>query len=191
MYKIYYVTSNQGKYVETQRFLARYAPEIDLQQHILELDELQLLDEQEVLKHKAHQAWQALRKPLLIDDAGIYLHAFPKFPGTLTKPTINSLGYKGIEILTACDKGVEFYVGMTFVDEQGDMHYFRGVVQGKAAFDEPLAQAPYRFDFYARFQPEGADKTLAEMWDDPASWHYFGRVRAAQAFADWLRSYLK
>ncbi len=189
IHEIYYVSSNEGKFFEVTRFLNEYAPFIKLHHHKLELDELQSLDEKEVLRHKAEQAWCKLQKPLLIDDAGCYFHAYPRFPGTISKPVFDSLGHEGLYKLAAEDNRVEFYVGMVYVDEQGAMHYFRGSTQGYYV-SKPDVPAPYSFGFYRYFQPEGLSLTYAQLWNDPTAWKYFGRVKAARQFADWLKTTL-
>lgn len=188
VHTIYYVSSNEGKYLEVTRFLDEYAPFIKLYHHKIELDELQSLDEKEVLRHKAEQAWNVLKKPLLIDDAGCYLHAYPRFPGTISKPVFETLGYEGIARLTAEDKRVEFYAGMVYVDEYGALHYFRGSTQGHMVSDQGVP-IPFTFGFYKYFQPEGLSLTYAQLWDDSKAWKYFGRVKAAQQFADWLKDH--
>ena len=92
-HEIYYVTSNTGKFEEARRFFELYIPSLVLKHYKIELDELQDLDEKAVLKHKAAQAWALLQKPLLVDDSGFYLQAFPHFPGTFAKPVMKSLGF--------------------------------------------------------------------------------------------------
>lgn len=184
-YSLYYVTSNEGKYREAYRFLQEYAPSIDLIQHTIELEELQSLNEQEVLKHKALQARNSLKKPLLIDDAGLYLNAYPRFPGTLAKPVLDTLGYKGIASLTAKDDQVEFFVGIAYVDALGTIHYFRGSTQGHIIL-QALGPVHYSFQFYAHFKPDNFSKTYAEIWNDSSMRHLFARVRALKYFVDWL-----
>jgi XTP/dITP diphosphohydrolase len=187
MEKILYVSSSEGKYVEITRSLKVYAHNLLLEHYQIELEEIQSLDERNVLRHKAAQAWKLLQRPLLIDDAGCYLHAYPKFPGTIAKPVLDTLGYKGLFRLTEEDNQVEHYVGLVYVDHDGCFHYFRGATQGHLV-PEKGVPAPYTFNFYKHFQPEGLQQTAAEIWADPNFWSYFARVKVAQQFADWFQS---
>lgn len=186
MQEIYYVTSNEGKFVEVQRFLAEYAPQITLKGYLLDLEELQLTDENAVLKHKALSAWKAIEQPLLVDDAGIYLQAYPKFPGTLTKPVLNSLGYKGIYELARHDNRTYYYVGLAFVQDETNIHYFRAETAGYIIQPKGPVSYPYTLEFYAHFYPEKSSKSLAQLWNDQSSWIMSPRVKVSKQFADWL-----
>jgi non-canonical purine NTP pyrophosphatase (RdgB/HAM1 family) len=183
---IHYVSSNTGKYIETTRFLASYAPTIELVHYPAKLDELQELDEKEVLGHKAHQAWELVHKPLLVDDAGCYFQAYPRFPGTLAKPVLDTLGYEGVAFLTAHNDKTTFFTGLAYVDAIDNIHFFRGVTEGRVVPDSVL-KVHYSFKFYSHFIPENQTETLTELWDNADAWHYFPRVRALKQFADWLQ----
>jgi len=184
--EICYVTGNEGKVVETTRFLATYAPSIKLRVVNTHLEELQTLDEHEVIVYKARQAWEKLQQPLLVDDAGFYLYAYPKFPGVLTKPVIESLGFEGLYKLTAEDNRLEIYAWIVYVDKNGKMEYFHGSTKGRLVPSVGVDKAPYRFYFYTCFQPEGFNKTYAELWDDENARESFFRVRAVKKFANWF-----
>jgi len=85
------VSSNPGKIAE-----ARLAAGADLQAAELELPEIQSLDMLEILRGKAAAAWEALRRPLVVEEAGLELSAMNGFPGPLVKWMLHAVGAQGI-----------------------------------------------------------------------------------------------
>ena len=93
------LTSNPRKYEPLADVLADM--QISLRKPDFELPELQDLDFEAVVAHKAKTAAEALGKPCLVDDAGVLLDAYPGFPGPLTGNVVRALGAAGIERLLA------------------------------------------------------------------------------------------
>jgi non-canonical purine NTP pyrophosphatase (RdgB/HAM1 family) len=85
------VTGNRGKVAE-----ARLALGIDVEAVEVDLPEIQALDLLEILREKAEAAWQALRRPLVVEDAGLGLLALNGFPGPLVKWMLQAVGAEGI-----------------------------------------------------------------------------------------------
>ncbi|HWM89741.1 MAG TPA: non-canonical purine NTP pyrophosphatase [Thermoanaerobaculia bacterium] len=85
------VTGNRGKIAE-----ARLALGMEVEAIEVELPEIQGLDLLDILKEKAEVAWQALRRPLVVEDAGLELLALNGFPGPLVKWMLMAVGAEGI-----------------------------------------------------------------------------------------------
>ena len=79
MKTIAYVTSNNGKFLEVQRYLQRHAPDINLIRANVDIEEMQSMDQHAIALDKAQKAWDQLKTPLLIDDAGIYFNRWHEF----------------------------------------------------------------------------------------------------------------
>ncbi len=79
--ELFFVTTNPRKFHDIKGWLAQMAPEIELKQVFIELPELQSLDMHEVAFEKAKHAWNSIKKPLIIDDSGLYLERYNNFPG--------------------------------------------------------------------------------------------------------------
>lgn len=184
-HELYYVTSNQGKFEEARRFFELHAPSISLKQLKVELDELQDLDEQKVLRHKAAQAWQLVQKPLLVDDSGFYLEAYPKFPGTLAKPVMKSLGFDGFKALVEKNNNVVIFVTLGFVTSPTSVVTFYGQTKGHVIC-QPEDEANFvKFGFYSIFVPNDAEKTYYELRSIPEAQGFFHRNRALEKFLAW------
>src|SRR3972149_1427183 len=89
MKKIYIATTNKGKVEEISEML-----KIPLEFAKLELDEIQSMDLEYVARKKAEEAFKILKKPVIVDDVGVYFKAWNKFPGPFVKYIHILLGNK-------------------------------------------------------------------------------------------------
>jgi inosine/xanthosine triphosphate pyrophosphatase family protein/diadenosine tetraphosphate (Ap4A) HIT family hydrolase len=122
------LTGNPAKYAPLAPLLEQLA--IVLQEPAFELPELQESDALAVLARKARLAGEAHGAPCLVDDSGLWLDAYPGFPGPLTRLVCNALGAAGMERLLSgvtprgrmvCHLGC--WVG-------GQLWHWRGEVEG-------------------------------------------------------------
>lgn len=77
--KIYYVTKNKHKLAHAIEYTKRSG--IDIEQYQTDIPEIQAPTVQEVVKHKALQAWDDLKQPLIVSDSGWAIPALGGFPG--------------------------------------------------------------------------------------------------------------
>lgn len=186
-FELYYVTGNPGKFEEVQRFLKSYAPEIDLKQADIDLQEQQTDDQYAIAVYKAQQAWDLLKKPLLIDDAGVYFDKYHKFPGTMTKFLFQGIGFEGIFKLVEPGDRLRYFLYLMYVDDQGKMRAFEGECKGRVVKPEVFDAHP-RLPFDDIFLPDGSDKTCAQMQHDD-NFHLFAhRLLAVKKFIEWLHN---
>jgi XTP/dITP diphosphohydrolase len=85
------VTGNRGKIAE-----ARLALGLEIEAVEVDLPEIQSLDLFEILKQKAEVAWEIVRRPLVVEEAGLELVALNGFPGPLVKWMLEAVGAEGI-----------------------------------------------------------------------------------------------
>ena len=186
MKTITYVTSNNGKFLEVQQYLKRHAPEIDLVQEAVEIEEIQSMDLKVVATDKAKKAWQVLKAPLLIDDAGVFFNRWNQFPGVFTKFVCQGLGMEGIRRLIEPGDTGYFKLFLIYADEQGGLHSFEGRCDGQLTPDyQGTSHVDLPFDVC--FKPEGLTLTYAEIKQDKAHEDYFYRLRAVKSFLIWYR----
>jgi len=155
--EIFYVTSNEGKFLEAKALLP------ELKKLSLDLEEMQSLDPLEIAKQKALTAMKkAKSKSLVVDDVSLYLEAFDyKLPGPLIKWFLLSIGSKGIsEIAEKFNKYGAFAVcTLCYVDKKGKTKIFTGKVKGKIV--KSVKNSNKSWDYV--FLPDGKDKTFAQM----------------------------
>lgn len=85
------VTGNRGKIAE-----ARLALGMDIEAVEVDLPEIQGLDLLEILTEKANIAWEIVKRPLVVEEAGLSLAAMNGFPGPLVKWMLEAMGAEGI-----------------------------------------------------------------------------------------------
>lgn len=174
-----FITGNEQKVKYLKLWLGR-----PFTHHWLDLHEIQSLDLHEVVEHKAKQAYDIVKKPVLVEDVALTFHAFGRLPGTLIKWFLHELGNEGLcQLLDGFeDRAAEARIVYALYDGAG-MHYFEGVEPGRIA---PRPQGQHAFGWNPIFIPTGSDKSFAEIPDDKLDIynHRAQAVKKLKAFLD-------
>jgi non-canonical purine NTP pyrophosphatase (RdgB/HAM1 family) len=154
-----FITGNQDK----ADFLAKFL-RLPIKHHKLSLDEIQSLDIYEVTKHKARQAYDIIKSPVLVEDIGLHFNVLGRLPGAFTKFFIDEIGNEGLcRMLDGYnDRSATAEICYGYYDGER-MKAFGGKIKGKIA-DKPRGGGG--FGWNPIFIPEGSDKTYAEMNDE-------------------------
>lgn len=153
------ITGNKGKLADYQRFLKN-----PIDHHDIDLTEVQSLDLDEVLEHKAKEAYSILKSPVIIDDTSLEFHALGRLPGPFIKFFVKEIGNEGICNLMKnySDKSALYTVGIAYFNGK-DLKIFKSEMTGKIA-DEPKGQdSGVGFGWDSTFVIDGFAKTRAEM----------------------------
>ena len=180
MSDVIFITGNQRKVDYLKRWL-----ELPVHHHKLDLDELQSLDTRVVAEHKARQAYDILKKPVLIEDTALTFTAMGRLPGTYIKWFLEEIGPEGLcKIADSLAQRTAFAtVTYAFCDGR-DVHYFTGRVDGVVA-PKPRGDGGMGWD--PTFIPEGSTKTFAEMTPEEVT-QFSPRVRAIKPLKAFLLS---
>jgi non-canonical purine NTP pyrophosphatase (RdgB/HAM1 family) len=177
--ELVFITGNQNK----ADILARQLG-YSVQHHKLDLDELQSLDLREVVEYKVRQAYDLLKKPVLVEDASLSFTAMGRLPGPFIKWFLEELGLEGLCKLAASLPGQEAHGVVCYALYDGaDVKFFEGEMRGRIA---PEARGEGGFGFDPIFINEGYDITRAEMDEET----YAKTSYRAEAIAK-LREYLE
>ena len=178
------VTSNEEKYLEMKEMATEF--NIELEWIKSEKIEIQHDKLEEISKTAAILAYLVFRKPLIVDDSGLFIDTLNGFPGPYTNCVKKTIDNEGILKLL---KGVKnrsayFMTVITFTD--GNItKSFSGIVRGVIA-DEVRGNKGFGFD--PIFIPEGENRTFAEMTINEKN-KYSHRYKAFSKFAEFLQSY--
>lgn len=172
-----FVTSNPDKLREASQILRR-----PLMPVRLELEEIQTADLERLVRHKAQQAYRQVRLPLIVEDTALVFREWTALPGPFVKFFLRYLGLEGmVNALAPFDNWeADALCGVGYHDGQR-VHYFEGRVPGIIV--SPAGQQGFGWD--PIFQPEGAQRTFAEM-SGREKHAYSMRGRALAALADYL-----
>ena len=151
-----FVTSNANKLREASAILGR-----ELSQSDLEIKEIQALEVKDVVREKAREAYLILKKPVLVEDTGLYIKRLKGFPGALIKWVLGAIGNEGICGLLpqGADRSAYAETGLCLYDGK-EFRTFFGRVDGKIAAS-PRGATNFGWD--PVFQPDGHERTFAEM----------------------------
>jgi XTP/dITP diphosphohydrolase len=154
--ELYFVTNNENKIREAEEIL-----QIPVKIFRSELNEIQSMDLKEIVSDKVKNAYKLIKKPVIVDDVGVYIRAWNGFPGPfikfLQKSGDNPLILKMMKEEENREALVQAAIG--YFDGK-DLKLFIGEDKGKIS-QEIRGDVGWGFDFI--FIPSGYDKTYAEL----------------------------
>lgn len=160
---ILFVTGNINKKHEVEQLM-----DIRLDNKSLDLVEIQSIDVHDVIKRKIHDAYNIVKRPVIVEDTGLYIYdimnnnklsaIIKPYPGALIRSYFESLGPEQItnihtnararaQTIVAYHDGVRAY-------------YFDGEVMGNIS---ATVRGSNGFGWDNIFIPKGSTKTFAEM----------------------------
>ncbi len=157
-----FVTGNPSKLVEARRLTA--ASGQLLEAVALDLPEIQSLDMEEILRAKAWHAWQAVQRPLVVEETGLELAAMNGFPGPLVKWMLAAVGGAGIARAAEAldDRRARAICLLMWTDGQ-----HTALARGEAAGELVLPpRGANGFGWDPVFCPEGEARTYGELPDE-------------------------
>jgi len=179
MRDVIFITGNQRK----ADYLAKWLG-ADIAHHRLDLDEIQSLDPRKVAEHKARQAYEILKRPVLVDDTSLTLLAMGRLPGPLIKWFLEEIGTGGLCRLAAGleHQRAEARVTYGFCDGRS-VRFFEATAEGSIA-PEPRGEQGMGWD--PIFIPAGSTKTFGQMTDDEKK-PYSARAAAIEKLREFLQ----
>lgn len=178
MTEITFITGNQDKADYLNKWLG-----FPVQHKKIELDEIQSLDLQTVVDHKVKQAFQALGRPVLVEDVSLEFGALGRLPGTYIKWFEKELGTDGLcKLLEQYEDRSATARGMFGYYDGATLKFIEGSLKGKIA-SEPRGTNGFGWD--PIFIPEGYDITRAEM-DNQGDNDTYTTIKPFKALRDFL-----
>jgi len=162
MNKLYFITSNKGKYVEAKKKFSDL--DIELIQKNLGYPELQADSLEDVAIYGAEDIIKRFDKPFFLEDAGIFIDSLNGFPGVYSAFVFYKIGCSGILKLLentsennrkACFKSV-----IAFKEPNRSIKVFYGESHGTIS-KKHIGSNGFGYD--PIFIPEKETKTFAQM----------------------------
>jgi len=91
MKKITFITGNSHKAIELERLLG-----FGINHKKVEINEIQELDLEKLIKHKAIGAFEKIKSPVLVEDTSLIFDAWGRLPGPFIKWFLKEMGNEGI-----------------------------------------------------------------------------------------------
>lgn len=156
MSQITFITGNTAKAEQVGRHLDH-----PLAHQKIDLDEIQSLVLEEIIIHKAKEAFKKVQSPVLVEDTSLVFNVLGKLPGPLIKWFLTELDNQGLcKILDGYDDRTAIAeVCFGFYDGK-ELKTFNGKMEGKIA-ESPRGERGFGWD--PIFIPKGSTKTWGEM----------------------------
>jgi len=186
--ELLFVTRNKHKFEEALHVLLPLG--IKLKQLPVKRVEIQSDDLGEIALIGARSAVEVLKKPLVVEDAGLFINSLNGFPGPFSSYVYKTIGVKGVLKLMedVDDRSAYFKSVVAFCSPDGMCRMFIGEVHGEIAYE---ARGSGGFGFDPIFIPYESDgRTFAEMSIAEKSL-FSHRARAFREFGRWFIGRMK
>jgi len=157
--RFYLVTGNIHKLEEASKIVSRFG--VELAPAGIGKLEIQSENLEDIALAAARHAYMRLKRPVLVDDSGLFVEALGGFPGPYSSYVYRKLGVGGILKLLegARDRRACFKTALAMIYPPLEK-VFTGNVCGTIA-DNPRGMGGFGFD--PIFVPDGYTLTFAEM----------------------------
>jgi len=156
--ELYFATSNIHKFSEAKAILAEKG--VALKHFEFRHTEIRSDSLAEIALEAVHSAFMKIRKPVFVEDTGLFIDSLNGFPGTYSAWVIGKVGCKGIlNLLSGSDaRSAQFRTAIAFCDADNEK-IFEAVCRGSIA-KKPSGSSGFGYD--PIFMPEGHSQTFAE-----------------------------
>jgi non-canonical purine NTP pyrophosphatase (RdgB/HAM1 family) len=164
MQTITFVTSNPGKVASLQRRLAPLA--ITVEHFPLNLLESQAESSQKVARHKAYQAYQSLKRPVVIEDSSFHIPTLNNFPGAYVKYILQTIGARGLlQLLQHQTKRDAYFLGtLVYIENKTKLQTFTEHSWGTITTSfERHSNTESWSELWNIFIPRGSTKPLSQL----------------------------
>jgi XTP/dITP diphosphohydrolase len=157
--KTVFVTSNRHKAEEVLPIFNSYSIPVDVV--YAKTLEIQSESLDEIAVFSAVQAYQFVKKPVFVEDAGLFITGLKGFPGPYSSYVYTTLGLEGVlRLVEGTDRAAVFLSNICYFDPATGPRLFKGVCKGRIA---PQPRGSGGFGFDPIFIPEKDTRTFAEM----------------------------
>lgn len=179
--ELVFVTQNRGKFSEASSILSKHSIRLIMAAH--SKVEIQSVSIQDVATYAAVEAYQHIRKPLLVEDTGLFIRSLKGFPGAFSSHVYSTIGIEGVLLLLKgkANRAASFETVLAYFDGKL-LKTFVGKVEG-VILKEPRGNMGFGFD--PIFSPKTHyPKSFAEMPLEEKN-TVSHRAHAFEKFAQW------
>lgn len=174
-FDLYFVSSNNHKYQEAKTILDSFG--IKLGFFKSNLEEIQSNSLKEIAISKANDAFSKCKKPIIIEDDGIFINSLNGFPGPYSSYIFKTIGNKGILNLLKQNRKAKFVSIITYCDKN-ILESFHAKIDG--SISKYVKGKGWGYD--PIFIPNNLKKTFAELNNKNELSH---RYKALKKFSKW------
>ena len=164
-----FLTGNYHKFLEAKEALVMY-PEIELVQ--IKEEKTEIKDDEapdpimDIAGKAAEIAVKKYNTPVAVEDAGLFLEAYPGFPGLNTKWVMKKIGYEGIlRLLDGRNRNACFRSVVAYCEPSKSAVLFEGRIEGSIS-QEITGLDVDCMDYDRIFIPSGQTRTFSLIMEE-------------------------
>ena len=174
-FDITFVSSNIHKFEEAKQILSDFGISLGYANHSLE--EIQSDSLKSIALKKAKEAFFKLKKPVLIEDDGLFINSLGGFPGPYSSYVFQTIGNDGILNLLKKNRNAKFVSVISYCDKK-NIQIFIGNLYGTISFSKQ--NKGWGYD--PIFIPKNMKQTFGEIGNKNKISH---RFKALKKFSTW------
>ena len=176
-FDLYFASSNRHKFLEAREILETFG--IKLGFFKCNLIEIQSSKIRDIAFQKAIDAYNQCKKPIIVEDDGLFIDSLNGFPGPFSSFVYKTIGNEGILKLVKKNRRANFQSVISFCDKKINPKLFESKLVGK--INKNSRGKGWGYD--PIFVPNGKKKTFAELPDKNKLSH---RYKALKKFSSWF-----
>ena len=177
LYDVLFVSSNKNKFNEAKNILSKNG--INLGFFKSSLREIQAESIKEIAALKVDEAYRQCNKPVIVEDAGLFVESLNGFPGPFSSYVFKTIGNSGILRLVKTNRKAKFQSVVAYCDNKYGVVLFDAKVEGKISKNSKGKGWGYD----PIFTPNGQNKTYAMLSNKNQISH---RYKALKKFSNWF-----
>ena len=175
LFDLYFASSNIHKFKETKIILNNFG--INIGFFKCKLEEIQSESLKEIAKKKAKQAFLKCKKPVIVEDDGLFVDSLNGFPGPYSSYVFKTIGNEGILKLLEPNRKAKFVSIISFCD-QNKNKIFESSVNG--LISKKISGNGWGYD--PIFTPMNQKMTFAQLDNKNELSHRFNSLKK---FSNW------
>ena len=184
MNELYFVSGNIHKFLEIQSILKDKATDINLKffkQNIIEIQEETI---QKIAIEKSQSAYNIIKKPIIIEDDGLFIKSLNGFPGQYSSYVLRTIGNEGIIKLLKGQKERKAFFKAIIVYNNGSVNKIL-TGQSDGVISTKIASGGWGYD--PIFIPHKTNVTFATLTDIKKKNQFSHRRMALDKLVKWLK----
>ena len=174
-FDLFFVSSNNHKYYEAKKILDTFGIKLGfLKSDLMEIQSNSLKD---IAMKKAKNAFSKHKKPIIVEDDGLFINSLEGFPGPYSSYVFKTIGNVGILNLLKNNRKAKFISIITYCDKT-NLESFDGKLDGIIS----KSQKGEGWGYDPIFIPKNTNKTFAENNNKNELSH---RYKSLKKFSNW------
>jgi XTP/dITP diphosphohydrolase len=178
-YNVLFASSNIHKYEEAKKILVKFGIKLEFFQ--TDLMEIQSDSLSEIALKKVLDAYDKCKKPVIVEDDGLFIDSLSGFPGPFSSYVFKTIGNNRILKMVGDNRDAKFRAVIAYCDSNKKLKLFESSISGKIS--KNLQGVGWGYD--PIFVPENQNKTYAELAEKNNLSH---RYQSLKKFANWFEN---